>query len=155
MIWTIHVDDIIVLARALWLHWSLTKMEKRFGKIKRNGLPFTHMGMSYELLRPRHLFIHQRQFTLGLVKVDIDKKRRSQLEADCDQHETHGLRSLLCSLLWLCQTREDIYCEVVQMQQTVRQAKVKHLKQANGIVDRAQRNMHLAGLHFPPLNRPV
>ena len=66
MLWTVHVDDIIVLAKKWLLDWALRKMEDRFGKIKRHALPFTHMGMTYELLAPRHLFIHQEKYLEGL-----------------------------------------------------------------------------------------
>ena len=48
MTWTIHVDDIIVLAKLEFLVWAVKLMEQRFGKIKRSGLPFTHMGMTTE-----------------------------------------------------------------------------------------------------------
>ena len=108
MLWTIHVDDIMVLALAMWLAWSLSKMEKRFGTIKRHQLPFTHMGMSYQELSPRHLFIHQHVFTANLKKIDIATDRKHRLDSPCNDQETHDLRSVLCSLLWLCLTRQDI-----------------------------------------------
>ncbi|CAK0846103.1 unnamed protein product [Prorocentrum cordatum] len=155
MVWTVHVDDIIVLAKQAWLLWGLNSMEKRFGKIKRHELPFTHMGMSYEVLGERHLFIHQHVFTEGLKKIEIPFKLKDKLDHECDAKLTHDLRSVLCSLLWLCQTREDIYCDVVQLQQIVKKSNIGHLKQANLIVDRAKRNMKMAGLHFAPLSYPV
>ncbi len=130
-------------------------MEKRFGKIKLHSLPFTHMGMTYEVLGDRHLFIHQQTFCENLKKVEISPQRRKEDTDLLDNKELHFLRSVLCSLLWLCQTREDIYVDVVQLQQVVKRATVSHLKQVNSIVDKAQRNKHMAGLHFPPMKYPV
>ena len=153
MIWTVHVDDIIVLATKLYHQWALQRMETRFGKIKRHALPFTHMGMTYELLGPRHLFIHQDAYLSTLSKIPINKSR--PLEADATAQETTEFRSLLCSLLWLCQTREDIYTETVQLQQATKTAKIQHLKQTNSLLDRAIRNRQQAGLHFPPLEGPL
>eukprot|EP00959_Pyramimonas_sp_CCMP1952_P018248 386693-Pyramimonas_sp.AAC.1 len=68
MIWTVHVDDIIVMALKEWMRWSQEKTERIFGKVKRHCLPFTHMGMTYELLRGRHLLIYQDKFVGGLSK---------------------------------------------------------------------------------------
>eukprot|EP00959_Pyramimonas_sp_CCMP1952_P167863 3508047-Pyramimonas_sp.AAC.1 len=76
MIWTVHVDDMIVMALKTWMGCAQEKTEMRFGKVKRHCLPFTHMGMTYELLRGRHLLIHQDKFVDGLNKVDISKARQ-------------------------------------------------------------------------------
>ena len=148
MIWTVHVDDIIVLALKAWLQWAQQKTERRFGKVKRHTLPFTHMGMAYELIGKRHLLIHQDKFVDGLNKVIMTKDRQAQSKESLTTDEIHQLRSGICSLLWLCQTREDIYCDTVQLQQYVRDARVEHLVQLNTIIGRAHRNRHLAGLHF-------
>ena len=153
MVWTIHVDDIIVLATSAFIKWALHEMQERFGTIKRHTLPFTHMGMTYTLLAPYHLFIHQDQYLSSLEKVNIDK--RLSPDQACDATLTTAFRSLLCSLLWLCQTREDIYCETVQLQQATKNPLVSHVKQTNALLDKALRNRHQAGLHFPPLNKPL
>eukprot|EP00959_Pyramimonas_sp_CCMP1952_P270582 5656613-Pyramimonas_sp.AAC.1 len=130
-------------------------MEKRFGKIKRHSLPFTHMGMSHKVFGDRHLVVHQHVFTEGLKNMDIPLKLKDKRDFECDAKLTHELRSVLCSLLWPCQAREDIYyCDTVQLQQIVRKSTIGHLKQANLIVDRAKRSMKMAGLHFGPLSRP-
>eukprot|EP00959_Pyramimonas_sp_CCMP1952_P260999 5457088-Pyramimonas_sp.AAC.1 len=95
-------------------------MEKRFGEIKRHQLPFTHMGMSYEMIGERQLLIHQHVFTEGLKKIEIPYRLKDKLTQECDAKLTHEIRSVLCSQLWLCQAREDIDCDVVQLQQIAR-----------------------------------
>eukprot|EP00959_Pyramimonas_sp_CCMP1952_P273392 5714441-Pyramimonas_sp.AAC.1 len=52
MVWVVHVDDIMLLARMVPLCWRLAEMERRFGQIKRHHLRFTHMDMRCEQLRP-------------------------------------------------------------------------------------------------------
>eukprot|EP00959_Pyramimonas_sp_CCMP1952_P359315 7523728-Pyramimonas_sp.AAC.1 len=155
MVWAAHVYDIIVLARSDWLPWSLSSMRNCFGKIKRHQLSFTHMGMGYEVLGDGHIFFHQHVFTEGLQKIDIPLKFKDKHDHECDATLTRDLRSVRCSLLWLCQIREDIYCDTVQLQQVLRKSNTGHLKQANLIVDRAKRNMKMAGLHFEPRSYPV
>ncbi|CAK0851471.1 unnamed protein product [Prorocentrum cordatum] len=155
MVWTVHVDDIIVLARMVHPCWSMAEMEKRVGEIKRHQLLFIHMGVSYEQLGPRHVFIHQESFTDSFKQIFIELALKGKTENGCNPKHQHDLRSALCSLLWFCQTREDIYCEVVQLQQPVRMANAGHLKQASLLIDRAQRNKKMAGLHFAPLRYPA
>eukprot|EP00959_Pyramimonas_sp_CCMP1952_P426227 8927298-Pyramimonas_sp.AAC.1 len=137
-----------------WVENGIIKIIWTMGKIKRHCLPFTHMGMTYELHRGRHLLIHQDKFVDGLSKVDISKARQSKPKGGLTPEEVHQLRSGICSLLWLCQTREDIYCDTVQLQQYVRDARVEHIIQLNVIIGRAIRNRRLAGLHLPELDPP-
>eukprot|EP00959_Pyramimonas_sp_CCMP1952_P371758 7784731-Pyramimonas_sp.AAC.1 len=80
--------------------------------IKRHQLPFTHMGMSYEKLGPRHLFIHRQIYADALRRILIEPALTDRMEKECDKKQQHDLRSALRGVLRLCQTREDIYCDV-------------------------------------------
>ena len=44
---TIHVDDIVVAASKEWLNWCYKCFVAKFGKLKRQELPFTNVGMEY------------------------------------------------------------------------------------------------------------
>ena len=87
--------------------------------------------MSYEVFGVRHLFIHQEVFAEGLERIDEPLRLTDKTDYDCVAHLTHELRSALRLLLWLRQTREDIYCDAVQLQQVVCKGTIGHLKQAN------------------------
>lgn len=152
MTWAIHVDDIIVLAKTWFLQWALRLKEERFGKIKRHGLPFTRVGMTYVSLASWHLLIHQDSYLDNLNKIDINTDRKAKPGAFTTADETFEFRSLLCTLLWLHQTREDIY-KVVQLQQAAKSAQIKHLKQTNVLLDRAKRNREQQVLTFPTATR--
>ena len=49
-IFTAHEDDILAIASQRFLKWSRELVEKRFGDVKRQCLPFTHIGIEYTRL---------------------------------------------------------------------------------------------------------
>ena len=57
-------------------------------------------------------------------------------------------------MLWATQTREDIYNDVVQLQQRMLTPTVADMIQANAILARLQKNTDMMGLHFPRLQGP-
>ncbi len=44
---TVHIDDVLACASQDFLDDSRMKLEKRFGDVKRQKLPFTHIGIAY------------------------------------------------------------------------------------------------------------
>ena len=50
LLMVIHVDDIFVAGKPDWIHWAKTLIEKRFGAVKENLLPFTYVGIEHERL---------------------------------------------------------------------------------------------------------
>ena len=73
----------------------------------------------------------------------------------CTSLEQHAFRSLLCSLLWLLQTRFDIAIDVVVLQTRVQSATILDIKQANSLLAKSKRNSTMAGLFFPKLSMPL
>ena len=69
--------------------------------------------------------------------------------------ELSGLRSVLGALLWLCQTRLDIICDVVLSQQEVTRATIATLKCANSAVTRAKKYAAGCGLFYSQLKMPL
>ena len=66
----------------------------------------------------------------------------------------HGFRSILTSMLFLCQCNVHILTEVTQLQGFNNEPKVMHLKRANAVLKKAQSDNQLLGLHFPRLQGP-
>ena len=42
---TFHVDDLVVAAKKTWLQAACAKLHAKVGKVKRQELPFTNVGM--------------------------------------------------------------------------------------------------------------
>ena len=47
---SIHVDDLLNASRQTFLDFLRRLLEKKFGKVKRQTLPFTHNGAQYSRL---------------------------------------------------------------------------------------------------------
>ena len=154
MMWTVHVDDILMAAKRAWAAWAHAQLQQRFGPLKRQLLPFKHIGMQYERLPNGTIFVHQSEFVKGIKQVPMSKQRKQQGTQSLTTEEIQQNRSLLASLLWATQTREDIYCDTVQLQQKQLPATVADLVAANTLLARAQKCMQMMGLHFPLMEFP-
>ena len=66
----VHVDDLLVCAELPFLRWLHRVLEERFGKLKRNTMPFTYLGVMHCMLGPGHLMLHQDDY---LNKLENDK----------------------------------------------------------------------------------
>ena len=110
--------------------------------------------MQYERLSSGSIFVHQRDFVLAIKPADISKERKQQVSSPLTPEETFTNRSLLCSMLWATQTREDIYNDVVQLQQRMLSPTVADLIQANAVLSRLQKNINMMGLHVHRLCGP-
>ena len=58
-------------------------------------------------------------------------------------------------MLYDCQTRIDLLCEVVQLQSFSNAATWKQLRAANSLLAKGHKNDALVGLHFPRLRGPL
>ena len=56
---TIHVDDLVVAAKKTWLQAAYAKLPAKFGKVKRQELPFTNVGMEYSRLQDGGIQLRQ------------------------------------------------------------------------------------------------
>ena len=104
--------------------------------MKVQTLPFQHNGLYYEKLGST-IRITQKHY---LIKIPEAKLAGSLVPTrSLDAVETHGFRSLLCSLLWVIQTYLNAAAEVSFLQQRVNQPTVADLVQANKLLARMRR----------------
>ena len=113
-----HVDDNGMGSTAQWLRKEFEHFKTRFGGATRHGLPFTHTGVNYEDT-DRGRSIDQNEFCQKLAPRQLAKERADQEDSPLTPDELTGFRAILGGLLWLCQTRLDLICDVVLRQQTV------------------------------------
>ena len=57
---TSHVDDLVLAASRSWLDWMYGRFLKKFGKVKRQKLPFVNIGMHYDRTPKRGLMLMQK-----------------------------------------------------------------------------------------------
>ena len=151
---TAHVDDLQVtgcLAKRTWLHGML---EKRFGPLKRQRMPYTHTGIELERLPSGTLRLHQDHFCSKLVLANIDKSRKE--DEFLTGADVTTFRSLTCGALWACQTNcHELSC-ITSLQQKLSKPQVKDLINANQAIKRL-RSSHRErfGIYFRLLTPPL
>lgn len=98
------------------------------------------------------IFIHQQGFVQEKVKdIELDKKRKKERYALCNDSEISQLRTLLGSLAWLSkETRPDLSGRVALLQQTLPHPRVKDLVEANLVAAEA-RKFSNSGIRIMPI----
>ena len=71
MAMSVHVDDLLIGAEPKWLEWAATVTTQKFGKIKREVLPFTYGGMQYSRLHNGSIFISQSEHLLQIRAPEL------------------------------------------------------------------------------------
>ena len=135
----VHVDDILLVMSDEFFKWLVAKIEKKFGKVKQGGLPFTCLGVEHQLLRPGHVLLHQGKYCDGLKEIKINKDRLRDPTSGLERQEHFEFRSLLCSVLWLCLTR-DLQHETVSLQGEMVTPQIVHVVRLNTLVRRAKKH---------------
>ncbi len=153
-VFVVHVDDILMCAQTWFLKEAQQALEKRFGKLKRNKLPFTYLGVEHVRHSPTHIALYQHEYLSKLKPIPIMDKRRPDQEPLSSSDNT-AFRSLLCSLLWLCLTRLDLISSVLLLQQEMVRPVFSHLKEVNSLLKRAFHDQTNNGLHFHRLPFPL
>ena len=142
---TTHVDDLAVVGSPEFMKYLYSEMCKEFGSISKDCLPFPHCGCLYSKTETG-LKIDQSDFAMRM-------KPSSNPEGSDDRkltaEEVTQFRSVLGGLLWLCSTRLDLVADVGVLQSAVTTAQVKHLRQANQLVEKARAKDRVQlGLHY-------
>ena len=151
---TSHVDDNGVGSDRKWLQTEFKAFEVAFGGATKHALPYTHTGIEYSDTE-RGRCMDQNEFCQKLKPFPLTKERSKHEDAGLEPAELTGFRAILGGLLWLCQTRLDLICDVVLQQQNVSKATIGSLKAANSIVTKAKKYSYQVGLYFPKLPPPL
>ena len=117
---TTHVDDLAITGTPEWLDDAYDSFVKKFGKVTRQQLPFTHCGCEY-LRTADGYMISQQEFSEKITPAEVS-----------------DLRSILGALLWVTATRLDVIADVSALQSRVTVAEVKDLKRANNVLTKVK-----------------
>ena len=132
---TTHVDDLAVCSNKKFLELQYAELTKKYGKVSLQHLPFSHCGCRYSATATG-LRMDQKDFCMNLKEVHIENATND--ERDLTKEEQSTLRSQLGGLLWLAATRLDLVADIGVLQSYVTKSKVKHLKAANQVIQRAK-----------------
>ena len=150
---TAHVDDNNIAGKVDFRTWLRDQLEARFGKVAKQELPMTHVGIVYERFLDGFR-LQQKEYALQLKKIEISRERAKQDQAACTDKEKHDLHVGIGGLLFLCYTRLDLVCDTLVLQSHVKNAVVADLKLHNSTVQRAHKDADM-GLVFRKLRRPT
>ena len=149
---TSHVDDNGLASSREWLEKEFEHFVRRFGGATRHGLPFVHTGISYsDTDRGRKM--DQDAFCQKMRPYPLTRERAKQEDHELTEKEQTAFRGLLGGLLWLRQTRLDLICDVVLMQQDVNKGTVGSIKAANALITKAKKYGENVGCTFSGYRR--
>ena len=149
---TCHVDDTVFSGDSPHLNSRRTALERRFGAISRQTLPFTHVGIEYNRLQDGGYHLHQANFCMAIRPAHVERGNGN--ETPLGPKELSAYRSVLGALLYLCITRADVAVDVVLLASRISKATFADLRAANSLVKRAQQNP-TRGLVYPRLQGPL
>ena len=151
---TIHVDYILACANSVWLEWARTKLEARFGKVKRQQLPFTHCGLLYSRLGDGGMSLDQEAYVKAMQPITIPKERLVDHTSPLDKFEHKSFRSLVCAMLWTLQTRLDRAADITILQQHIQSPTIGDSIAANKLLKQLQSNASEIKLYDRPFSGP-
>ena len=67
----LHVDDLLVLGAESVIRWVQTKVETRFGSLKKHTLPFVWCGIVRKLLHRGHYYLHRDPYLSKLKPIQL------------------------------------------------------------------------------------
>ena len=146
-----HVDDTNSTGKQQCLDTWRAAIEKKFGKVTRQLMPYNHLGISFSKWNDGFA-MDQQAYCMQIKKVAVERQRDGNQSLSPD--EVTQLRGIIGALIYLCFTRPDIHADLTLLAQRITKATVKDLRAANSLVDRAKRNSSL-GLKFPKLTPPL
>ena len=144
---TTHVDDLGTHGKQRWLDETFEALVKKFGKLTRQTLPFVHCGCRYSRVG-RTFKVDQADYVSMLQPIKYDKMDENQ---PLNAAGTTQLRSAVGALMWTGLTRPDLLAELSGLQSVMNKATVKHLKEANNLIERAKRDKDVA-IYYRPFN---
>ena len=99
-----HIDDGCVAGLPEILEWLRKELDKRFGPMKRQTLPFNHVGVYYEMITINNqptLKMGQQKICNDIQLISIDPARKHHPSLPLTAAETTQLRAALGALLFL------------------------------------------------------
>ena len=146
---TCHVDDMAIAAPQNWLDKHYKAFVEKFKKVSRQQIPFEHCGARYEKL-PDGFRMVQSDFCSKMTSAPVPQNKKDNDKLT--KEETTSYRSILGALLWLTATRLDLIADVSHLATHVTSAEIRHLRQANQVLQRAQnKDYQDVGLYFRKL----
>ena len=102
------------------------------------------------------MLLHQNPY-LEKLKFDVSNRDIAKVSDGtsllADEHKE--FRSLLCSLLWVCQARIDLAHDVVSLQSEMVAPKTEHFRSVNALLKKTLANRVQNGLHLRVLGWPL
>ena len=141
---TIHVDDLVLAAKPWWLQRTYKQFVQKFGKVKRQVMPFVNIGMQYSRTPEGGVKLCQSEYAKSLKLIQMPSEKTTQPDASLGSRsltpvEVTKLRGGIGSVLFLCLTRWDILWDLVFLQTKVKDATVAELAECNKIINAAKR----------------
>ena len=148
------MDDLQITGSRRAREWIHGVLEKRFGQMKRQQMPYARTGLHIERTTFDCLRIHQDDFCSKLQPCVIPPERRMKPDSDCSPAEKTTFRSLCCPGLWAGQTRLEELFNIVSLQTHLQSPKIADLQTVNNLTKRLKKNTQKFGIYLWRLQPP-
>ena len=132
----LHVDDLLLMGKECFKNMvplQLFNMFK-FSKVEENQ--FKYLGCQIQKQRNGDICLNQNEYIRNIADVDCPARRNNSLVQEKERRE---IRRVVGELLWVSlMTRPDLSFEVNQLSTNICSARVKELKDAKRLVEKAK-----------------
>ena len=132
----LYVDDFLVTGSPTFFEDVISQIKNKFqfGKIENNCFRFCGIDIQ---VTPNGIFIEQDDYSKSMTKIPI--KSSEDLERPLKKGEFKQLRKVIGQLIWLNeQTRPDLSFDTLSLSMHNKDAKVKHILEANKHIRKAK-----------------
>ena len=134
----LHVDDLLMMGKDTFRKQVKEKLFKMFKFSKVEETKFTYLGCEIEKLKNGDIVLNQNAYVDNIKEVECPALRNN---CPVTEKERKEIRRVVGELLWVSiMTRPDISFDVNYLSSCISTAKVKDLKEAKRIVEKAKSN---------------
>ena len=133
-----HVDDFIWGGTQHFKNTVIPQIRKAFLVGREEEDTFSYVGIEIKQIHGE-IHLTQNKYVESIKMIQIDKSRQVQKTDNLTPSETEQLRSKIGQLLWVArQSRPDILFDVCSLTSNLKDAKVKHILDANKVIKRVK-----------------
>ena len=156
MILSTHVDDMKGAGQPEYKKRLLLALEKKFGQLKLKEANFECVGVMHESSADGHdVWTHQQHYVGQIKAIPIGGRTFAKDDEAADDDMKQLYMSLVGALAWLVLTIPAICIYVAALQRHTQAPTLKHVKDANRLLEWIRKNLKQLGIRFKQLAEPL
>ena len=156
MILSTHVDDMKGAGQPEYKKRLLSALTKKFGTLKLKDANFECVGVMHESTADgSEVWTHQQHYVGQIKAIPIGRQAFENDAKAADDDMKQLYMSLVGALAWLVLTMPAICIYVAALQRSTQAPTLKHVKDANRLLEWIRKNLKQLGVRFKRLAEPL